>query len=167
MQANPQFVPDVLDVEASGFGSHSYPIEVGIVTADGSRYCRLIKPYSDWTEWDSDAEELHGITRDILAKNGRLGAEVCAELNRLYAHRTLYTDAWVVDYPWLRTLFSHAQIEMQFRVSTIEMLLGEEQIECWDNTKAEIIKTTKLPRHRASNDAEIIQKTYLALMQNA
>ena len=36
------------DVEASGFGSASYPIKVGVVTADGSRYCRLIKPFQDW-----------------------------------------------------------------------------------------------------------------------
>lgn len=166
MPTYPIFVPDVLDVEASGFGSASYPIEVGVVTADGSRYCRLIKPFQDWQFWDKEAETLHGITRDALFENGRLGKEVCQELNRLYTNRTLYSDAWVVDYPWVRELFGHAQIDMQFRISAIEMLLNETQLAHWDETKAQVTHTLKLPRHRASNDAEIIQKTYLAIVAN-
>lgn len=72
----------------------------------------------------------------------------------------------MVDYPWIRELFGHAQIDMQFRVSAIEMLLSEEQLANWDATKSKVTHTLKLPRHRASNDAEIIQKTYLALVAN-
>ena len=162
--AQSSFIPSVLDIEASGFGSHSYPIEVGVVAADGSRYCRLIKPYQDWEFWDEAAESVHGITRDILLKNGRLGEHVCKELNRLYAHHTLYSDAWVVDYPWLRTLFEHANMEMQFRVSAIEMLLQETQLAQWATTKKHIEAQLQLQRHRASNDAEIIQQTYLYLV---
>lgn len=126
----------------------------------------MIKPFQDWQFWDKEAETLHGITRDILIQNGSLGLEVCQELNRLYSDRTLCSDAWVVDYPWVRELFAHAQIEMQFRVSAIEMLLSEEQLANWDATKAQVTHTLKLPRHRASNDAEIIQKTYLAIVAN-
>ena len=78
----------------------------------------------------------------------------------------MYSDAWVVDYPWLRELFGHAQVKMEFRISAIEMLLNEAQLSRWDATKAQVTHTLKLPRHRASNDAEIIQRTYMALVAN-
>ena len=41
--------PAVLDVEASGFGRSSYPIEIGVVFPDGHAYCTLIRPESHWT----------------------------------------------------------------------------------------------------------------------
>jgi hypothetical protein len=37
-------IPDIIDVEASGSGPRSYPIEVGIATATGLRYSTLILP---------------------------------------------------------------------------------------------------------------------------
>tara|TARA_B100000809_G_scaffold12879_1_gene11818 strand:- start:1149 stop:1406 length:258 start_codon:yes stop_codon:yes gene_type:complete len=36
--------PFIIDVEASGFGAESYPIEIGIALAEGSKYCALIIP---------------------------------------------------------------------------------------------------------------------------
>ena len=38
----------IIDLEASGFGSSSYPIEVGIVLPNGQTYCSLIVPEPDW-----------------------------------------------------------------------------------------------------------------------
>ena len=35
--------PAVLDIEASGFGVGSYPIEVGFVLPDGQSYCSLLR----------------------------------------------------------------------------------------------------------------------------
>jgi hypothetical protein len=35
--------PNIIDIEASGFGVDSYPIEVGIVLSTGQKYCALIK----------------------------------------------------------------------------------------------------------------------------
>ena len=40
-------VPNIIDVEASGFGPHSYPIEVGLALGDGSKFCSLILPVRD------------------------------------------------------------------------------------------------------------------------
>lgn len=160
-----QFIPDIIDIEASGFGSHSYPIEVGVVSGDGSRYCRLIRPYSTWMHWDESAEAVHGITRNILCDKGREGREICLELNRLYANRILYSDGWVVDYPWLRTLYEEAGLDMAFRLSSIEMLLKESQCERWADVKSQVQIQLQLQRHRASNDAQIIQQTYLTLTQ--
>ena len=48
--------PTVLDVEASGFGRNSYPIEIGFVLPNGHAYCSLVKPEAHWTHWDVQAE---------------------------------------------------------------------------------------------------------------
>lgn len=160
------FTPSIIDIEASGFGSRSYPIEVGIVTADGSRYCRLIKPYADWDFWDGSAEIIHGISRDLLLSKGVSGQKVCHELNKLFTKQTLYCDGWSVDYPWMIRLFEHAHVTMDFRISAIELILQEEHLIQWASKKSQVQKQLQLKRHRASNDAEIIQKTYLALVQN-
>ena len=40
-----------IDVEASGFGVGSYPIEVGVAFPDGGTQCYLIKPEHDWIHW--------------------------------------------------------------------------------------------------------------------
>ena len=41
--------PFIMDIEASGFGPDSYPIEVGLALGDGSRFCSLIVPAEHWT----------------------------------------------------------------------------------------------------------------------
>lgn len=38
------FRPFILDVEASGFGCESYPIEIGLALEKENRYCSLIIP---------------------------------------------------------------------------------------------------------------------------
>ncbi|MEM7466978.1 MAG: hypothetical protein AAF387_08855 [Pseudomonadota bacterium] len=152
--------PPIIDLEASGFGSTSYPIEVGVVMAGDARYCQLIRPVPSWTHWDDSAEQLHGISRQTLFEHGREPKEIVANLNQLLGTSTVYTDAWVVDYPWLRTLSWAAQIDMTFRVSPLEGILSEAQMEIWQTTRAQVEAETKIPRHRASIDAQIIQATY-------
>ena len=73
-------IPTIIDVEASGFSSHSYPIEVGVIRSDGARFCRLIRPYPQWSHWDKKAEALHGLSRDHLQKWGNDGRDVCLAL---------------------------------------------------------------------------------------
>lgn len=36
--------PIIIDAEASGFGTDSYPIEVGVALGDASRHCYLVSP---------------------------------------------------------------------------------------------------------------------------
>ncbi|MDE0926942.1 MAG: hypothetical protein OR997_07780 [Methylophilaceae bacterium] len=45
--------PSVIDIETSGFGAGSYPIEVGYVTHQGKRWCSLITLCDDWQHWNS------------------------------------------------------------------------------------------------------------------
>ena len=61
-------LPCVIDIEASGFGRRSYPIEVGYVLPDGRAVCMLIRPAVEWEHWDESAARTHGITRATLRK---------------------------------------------------------------------------------------------------
>lgn len=58
--------PIILDIEASGFGATSYPIEVGVAMDNDTRFCRLIRPQTDWQHWSEEAQGLHGISRSML-----------------------------------------------------------------------------------------------------
>jgi len=153
--------PFIIDVEASSFSSHSYPIEVGFVLDNDQKFCRLIRPEPDWQDWDPSAEAVHRISKEDLLTHGIPAKEVALELNNHLSGMTLYSDGWAVDKPWLTTLFHAAQLDMAFSVSPLEMILSEEQMARWHHEKDHIIKTHHLIRHRASTDAWIIQKTYV------
>jgi hypothetical protein len=152
--------PYIIDLEASGLASNSYPIEVGLALAPGQRFCALIKPADEWEHWDQQAESVHGISRDVLAKKGRSVTEIATELNQLLSNRTVYSDAWGVDSSWVTTLFAAARMNKVFNVSALEMILNEQQIDVWMETRNEVVRDLDLARHRASNDAWIIQETY-------
>lgn len=146
-----------IDIEASGFGPRSYPIEVGVFLANGERYSRLIRPMWNWRHWDTQAESVHGITRDQLAHYGLDVVEVCAELNDLCAGETLYTDAWSHDSRWLTTLFHAGRTVMNFKCRAVEMVLDEYATEHWTELKHEAARQLGLAEHRAINDAFIVQ----------
>jgi hypothetical protein len=152
-------------LEASGFGAEGYPIEVGVVFASGKRFCRLIKPHADWLHWDKEAETLHGISRSLLNRKGIDIQQVCSELNQLLADQTAYSDGWVVDYPWLIKLFDSACMNMSFKLSSLEMILNEAQMGVWHETKNSLFAVANESRHRASNDAALIQKTFVVSHQ--
>jgi len=100
--------PCFLDVEASGFGPESYPIEIAWSLPDGSITRSLIAPQTvpSWTYWDPQAEQVHGIDRDRLRRNGWKPEVVVQRLRDDLAGRTVYTDAPTFDADWLRRLFS-------------------------------------------------------------
>lgn len=155
------FIPVIIDIEASGFGRESYPIEIGIVFANGDKFCSLIKPEDHWTYWDSSAESLHRITRDILSKHGISAKQMATELNQRLDGMTVYSDCWTVDKPWLDKLYQAAEMRPSFAFSAIEMILDESQVEQWNGAHAVNIESHQGDRHRASADAEIIQRTWL------
>ena len=155
------FRPYIVDVEASGFGSRSYPIEIGLALDPDFRYCSLIRPAPDWTHWDGTAESLHQISREILKDHGKPLSRVAKDLNRILEGTTVYTDGWSVDKAWIPRLFTAAGIGQTFSVSPLERILTEPQMEIWHATKEEILATLRLNRHRASTDAFIIQETFV------
>jgi hypothetical protein len=153
--------PTIIDIEASGFGTSSYPIEIGVALPNGKRQSQLIRPEPDWLHWDESAELLHGISRTTLLRHGRPVREVADVLNLLLSGQSTYSDGWVVDRPWMTTLFHAARMSMQFRLSPIEQLMTEMQMLQWDTVKLSLIDEYPATRHRASFDAWIIQQTYL------
>jgi hypothetical protein len=52
-------------------------------------------------------------------------------------------------------------MEMKFRISPLEMILSERQMELWHDTKDGLLSEVKKRRHRASFDAWLIQETYI------
>jgi hypothetical protein len=116
-------MPCTLDIEASGFGPGSYPIEVGFVRDDGHSWCTLIRPEPGWTHWDGAAAALHGITRATLDAHGRPAAAVARALNEALAGTTVYCDGWAHDYAWLATLFDAARLRPSFRLENLRALL--------------------------------------------
>ena len=152
--------PFIVDVEASGFGCESYPIEIGLALDGENRYCSLIIPADQWTHWDMAAQDTHHISREILTRYGKPLDHVADELNRILNGLTVYSDGWTVDKPWITRLYSEAGIRQNFTISPLERILTEPQMEIWHTTKEKIITSMNLTRHRASSDAFIIQETF-------
>ena len=153
-------LPCIIDLEASGFGAGSYPIEVGVVLADRTTHCFLIRPDAEWTHWNKQAEQVHGISREELLQYGRPIREVATCLNGLLDRQIIYTDAWGVDSSWLAKLYDAAGIIPLYRLETIRKILSEKQLNLWDQCKQKVVEELNLKRHRASADAKIIQRTY-------
>lgn len=154
-------IPTIIDIEASGFGSRSYPIEIGVVKANGDRYCALIEPAPEWDHWSDSAQQIHGISRCLIESRGRKPRDICLELNQFLGEITTYSDAWTHDSPWLNRLFFAARINPSFHLSPIEIIATEAQLLLWDRTKKQLEKRLDIKRHRASGDAYLIQQTFL------
>lgn len=156
-----QQIPIILDIEASGFGRGSYPIEIGAAMPDGESHCYLVKPQDDWTHWEQEAESLHHITRESLFRFGWDVGYVARQLNHYLQGLTVYSDAWSYDSAWLARLFDCADLLQRFRVEHLIKITSEAQLEIWEQTKQQVIEESGLQRHRASVDARIIQTTWL------
>lgn len=155
------FAPSIIDLEASGFGSKSYPIEVGVVKGSGERYCSLICPEPDWLEWSETAESLHGLSRELLQRKGKPIRQVCSELNQFLDGETVYSDAIGHDQRWLMRLFYSAEVIQRFNVSAIETITSLDQLKLWDKVRVQVQAEMGLARHRASSDAMLIQRIYI------
>ncbi len=157
------FIPTIIDIEASGFGKGTYPIEVGFITPNKELGCTLIKPEKHWTCWNPDAEKVHGIDRDILVEKGKPITEVALWLNKNLHGQIVYSDAWMNDMCWLGRLFDEAEVVQSFKLESLLSILSEDERESWAEVFQLILAETKLIRHRASTDAKLIQETYLRL----
>lgn len=156
--------PAIIDIEASGFGPGSYPIEVGCALSDGRSYCALIQPVSSWTHWDPQAEAVHGISRQMLVENGLPPLSVAIRLNTLLGRSTIYSDAWAHDYSWLATLHEAAGVPATYRVEHLVRITPMVEARLWNEVRAEVEGSMQVQRHRASVDARVLQATWLAVM---
>ena len=152
-------LPYIIDVEASGFGRGSYPIEVGFIDPDGQTQARLIHPLPDWQHWSEDAEAIHGLSRADLLAQGQPVKTVALWLNSQLQGQTVYSDSWGFDSSWLALLFDRAGMHQRFKVDALARLLNEAQLAVWEGYKQEVFRREGLVRHRAADDASALQQT--------
>lgn len=93
-----------LDFEASSLGKHSFPIDVAWVFEDGRAASRLIRPAEGWVDWSAEAEAIHGISRQMLQRDGQPVDQVAAEMVEALAGHDLYASAPSWDGKWLSVL---------------------------------------------------------------
>jgi hypothetical protein len=117
--------PCFIDLEATGFGPESYPIEVAWSLPSGEIRRCLISPASvpGWTAWDPAAERVHGIDRDRLLRNGWPPDYVVERLESDLAGATVFSDAPDFDAAWLARLFAVVGRTMPFALEHIDELL--------------------------------------------
>lgn len=161
--APPIDLPAILDIEASGFGLGSYPIEIGIVMPDARSWCSLVRPEPGWQHWDPNAATVHNISREQLQQHGRSPTDVVAVLNDWLRGLVVYSDAWAHDYTWLNKLYDAAGRNPSFRLENLRALLTDSEAGVWHELKQRVALEANLPRHRASGDARLLQMTLEAL----
>ncbi|MCC2652276.1 MAG: transcriptional regulator [Microvirga sp.] len=123
-----------LDFEASSLGKDGYPIEVAWVLSTGEEESHLIRPDPTWTDWDLEAETIHGLSRDRLHAEGALVADVARRMMSVLAGYALYVTAPSWDGKWLSRLLRTAGLprhalrledtETVHREAVHEILLG-------------------------------------------
>lgn len=97
-----------LDFEASSLSDRSYPVEVGWIFEDGRAESHLIAPAPDWTDWDVEAERIHGIARETLVREGATPAIVAARMVEMLSGHALFASAPSWDGKWMSVLLRGA-----------------------------------------------------------
>lgn len=144
----------VVDVEASGLHPDSYPIEVGIydVYNPDNRISFYIKPEPNWTYWDYNAEQIHGLSREQIEEFGVPVTEACKRLNEI-CDSVLISDAPGFDANWLNVLYDAANMNPTFDVVGIQTVVP------WDRYSDCVAYMSQQKRpHRALADAELIAR---------
>lgn len=117
-----------LDIEASGLGSASFPIEIGWVLDDeAGPESILVRPHETWdvaSGWSAASAEIHGITPAMLEELGLSVEEACTRLDNLAPGRLVVSDAHRHDDWWLGRLYAAAGQEKTWSVGDVERLYG-------------------------------------------
>jgi DNA polymerase III epsilon subunit-like protein len=161
----------LIDFEASCLPEYgqSFPIEVALATIDGESRHWLIRPASEWEYWDwsPEAEALHGISREMLERDGQSPAQVLAELGAAAEGHAVYADA-DLDAFWLETLAEAVGAPVPFGVRYLGELLTE-----LGTTRPQVVEALaearrEMPReHTARDDALRLALTLRLLMAHS
>ena len=98
-----------------------------------------------------------------MVAHGREVGEVARQLNDRLRGMTLYCDGWAHDYVWLNVLYEAAGMTPSFRLDNVRALLTDQEAAFWAVVKQQIATEMRLPRHRASSDAKVLQRTLVRL----
>ena len=99
-----------LDFEASSLAKLSYPIEVAWVFEDGREESHLIRPATQWTDWDAAAEAIHHIPRARLETEGMPNDAVARRMIETLTGHDLFASAPSWDGKWLSALLRAAKV---------------------------------------------------------
>lgn len=98
-----------IDFEASSLNHGSYPIEIGWALPDsGEVEAHLIRPLPGWTDWDEISEQVHGIERETLLREGGSAATVLARTEQALCGRICFCDGLTFDGYWMARLMEGA-----------------------------------------------------------
>jgi len=158
-----QALPCFLDFEASSLRDISHPIEAAWSLEDGAVEAYLIKPAWDWSDWDSNAEAVHGISQQELIEKGLPAWHLARRMNEALAGKTLHSDAPEYDGFWLERLFEHHNEEPQFTLRHFDALfprLSPDRVAA----QAQIARYRVAGRqHRAAHDVQFLIELYRIL----
>lgn len=143
----------ILDIEASGLGPESYPIEIAAYNGVDLSYSVLLNPDTaeGWDHWDPIAEEeIHGISRDYLMDHGEDVFLTVIRMNKVLEGQVVYSDAVSSDSFWIRRLYEQVLgREMTFEIRSLYELFKPE----YEEDVRDIIKTLQGDiAHRALED---------------
>lgn len=144
----------IIDIEASGLASESYPIEIAWQSAiDEEEFDSfLIRPIEDWSHWDDYAEEhIHHISKSMLLEQGISARDACDRLNKQLVGKVVYSDALDFDKRWLMKLFDDLGIKPTFHIDSVFRLMKFEDASSFH----EQIAVHEI-EHRALADARLI-----------
>jgi hypothetical protein len=147
----------IIDFEASCLPEHgeSFPIEVALVRVGGPARTWLIRPSVKWRYWDwsEEAESLHGISRDMLARKGVPPQQVLSELAEAGSGCRVYADSDLDAY-WLETLAQACNRLAPFPILYLGELFQEMKTDPRAIARAEASALSRLPQqHIACKDA--------------
>ncbi|WP_454563259.1 hypothetical protein [Pseudomonas sp. AIG] len=146
-----------IDFEASGIAPDSYPIEVAVVSSETS-FSSLIKPARYWTHWSFDAQDMHGLTQDLLHQVGDTPEAVARNMNQLFSGRVLCSDS-PQDGFWLDALYEAAELMPTFELRPLEVFVGRE-------AASDIYRLLpKTKHHRALEDAAALMNACRAFFE--
>lgn len=157
-----------LDLEASGLGPKSWPIEVGWAFVGWSARSMLIKPTDDWplTAWEKTAEDLHKISVDELLTNGLPPLEVALVLNAALGEADVYSDAPDYDGFWLYRLYEAAGVRANFKLNDLNDLMSP----LVKSSPKDLVRraSEREPHtHRAAQDVRHMQVLYELALEEA
>lgn len=138
--------PALIDFEASCLPEYgqSFPIEVALARVDGESRTWLIRPVEAWRYWDwsPEAEALHGISRELIEREGLPPAQVLAEMAVFAGDCRVYADADLDAY-WLEVLAHAVRQQPPFAVRFLGEYMAEQGF-----TRAAVVAALAAARER-------------------
>lgn len=155
----------IIDIEASGLHFDAYPIEIA-VRLSGECRSWLIRPEPQWQYWCATAERMHGISREVLLREGLPALEVVRQLNAFVTESdgVLYSDAHGWDGDWIDTLYYAVKVVKPFYVDSIYAMIGADNAGRFDEYFAYLSASGNYRQHRAADDVHMLYQAYCYVM---